>query len=91
MCKKPCRQPFHVEPTELNFKACRQPFHVEPTELNFKAFLTEGYSEVSRTKMLNYALSYVARIHCSDNELRALEDPSAAFTFGPSTPPVTPG
>jgi hypothetical protein len=57
MCKKPRRQPFHIEATKLNFKACP----------------IEGYSEVLRTEMLDYALTYVARIHCSDDELRAME------------------
>jgi hypothetical protein len=74
MCKKPHRQPFHVEATKLNFKAC----------------LTEGYSEVPRTKMLDYALTYVARIHRFDDELCAMEGTFEASTSGPSAPPVTP-
>jgi hypothetical protein len=75
MRKKPRRQPFHIEATKLNFKAC----------------LTEGYSEVLRTEMLDYALTYVVRIHRSDDELRAMEGTPEASTFGPSTLPVTPG
>jgi hypothetical protein len=75
MRKKPHRQPFHVEATKLNFKACP----------------TEGYSEVPRIEMLEYALTYVARIHHSDDELRATEGTLEASTSGPSTPPTTPG
>jgi hypothetical protein len=75
MRKKPHRQPFHVEATKLNFKACP----------------TEGYSEVPRTEMLDYALTYVVRIHHSDDELRAMEGTPKASTFVPSTPPATPG
>jgi hypothetical protein len=75
MRKKPRRQPFHVEATKLNFKAC----------------LTEGYSEVPRIDMLDYALTYVARIHGSDDELRAMEGTPEASTSGPSAPPITPG
>ena len=75
MCKKPRRQPFHVEATKLNFKAC----------------LTEDYSEVLRIEMLDYALTYVARIHRSDDELRAMEGTPEASTSGPSTPLVTLG
>jgi len=74
MHKKPHRQPFHVEATKLNFKACRM----------------EGYSEVLRTEMLDYALTYVARIHRYDDELRAMEGTPEASTSGPSTPLVTP-
>jgi hypothetical protein len=74
MCKKPRRQPFHVEATKLNFKAC----------------LMEGYSEVPRTEVLDYTLTYVARIHCSDNELRAMEGTPEASTSGPFALPVTP-
>jgi hypothetical protein len=73
MRKKPRRQPFHVEATKLNFKACP----------------TEGYSEVSKTEMLDYALTYVVRIHRSNDELRAMEGTPEASTSGPSTPPVT--
>jgi hypothetical protein len=75
MRKKPRRQPFHVEATKLNFKAC----------------LTEGYSKVLRTEMLDYALTYVVRIHRSDDKLRAMEGTPEASTYGPSTPPVTLG
>jgi hypothetical protein len=75
MCKRPHRQPFHVKATKLNFKACP----------------TEGYSEVLRIEMLYYALIYVARIHRSDDELRAMEGTPKASTSGPSTPPVTLG
>jgi hypothetical protein len=75
MRKKPRRQPFHIEATKLNFKACP----------------TEGYSEVLRTKILDYALTYVVRIHCSDDKLRAMEGTSEASTSGPSAPPVAPG
>ena len=75
MRKKPRRQPFHVEATKLNFKACS----------------TEDYAEVTRTEMLDYALTYVARIHRSDDELRAMEGTPEASTFSPSAPPVTPG
>jgi hypothetical protein len=75
MRKKPRRQPFHIEATKLNFKACP----------------TEGYSEVPRTEMLDYALTYVARIHHSKDELRAMEGTPEASTSGPSTPPATPG
>jgi hypothetical protein len=75
MCKKPRRQPFHVEATKLNFKACS----------------TEGYLEVSRTKMLDYTLTYVARIHSFDDELRAMEGTLEASTSGPFAPPITPG
>jgi hypothetical protein len=67
MHKKPCRQPFHVEATKLNFKACP----------------TEGYSELPRTEMLDYALTY--------DELRAMEGTPEASTSGSSTPPATPG
>jgi uncharacterized protein (DUF2342 family) len=73
MRKKPRKQPFHVEATKLNFKACS----------------TEGYSEVLRTKMLDYALTYVARIHRSDNELRAMEGTPEASTSSPSAPLAT--
>jgi hypothetical protein len=75
MRKKPRRQPFHVEATKFNFKVCS----------------TEGYSEVPRTEMLDYALTYVARIHHSDNELRAMEGTLEASTSGLSTPPATLG
>jgi hypothetical protein len=75
MCKKPRRQPFHIEATKLNFKAC----------------LTEGYSEVSRIEMLDYALTYIARIHHSNDELCAMEGTPEASTSGPSTPLATPG
>jgi oligoendopeptidase F len=75
MRKKPRRQPFHVEATMLNFKACP----------------TEGYSEVPRTEMLDYALTYVARIHRSDDKLRAMEGTPEAFTSGPSASPITLG
>jgi hypothetical protein len=75
MHKKPRRQPFHIEATKLNFKACS----------------TEGYSEVLRTEMLDYALTYVTRIHCSDDELRAMEGTSEASTSSPSAPLITPG
>jgi hypothetical protein len=75
MRKKPCRQPFHVEATKLNFKACPM----------------KGYSEVLRIEMLDYALTYVTRIHRSNDELRAMEGTPEASTSGPSTPPVTPG
>jgi hypothetical protein len=74
MRKKPRRQPFHVEATKLKFKAC----------------LTEGYSEVPRTEMLDYALTYVVRIHRSDDELRAMKGTPEASTSGPSAPPATP-
>jgi hypothetical protein len=74
MHKKPHRQPFHVEATKLNFKACP----------------TKGYSEVPWMEMLDYALTYVARIHHSDDELRAMEGTPEASTSGPSTPPATP-
>jgi hypothetical protein len=74
MRKKPCRQPFHVEATKLNFKAC----------------LTEGYSVVLRTEMLDYALTYIVRIHRSDDELRAMEGTPEASTSSPFAPPVTP-
>jgi hypothetical protein len=69
----------------------QQPFHIEATKLNFKACPTEGYSEVLRTEMLDYALTYVARIHRSDDELRAMEGTPEASTSGSSTPPATPG
>ena len=72
-------------------KLRRQPFHVEATKLNFKACPMEGYSEVPRTEMLDYALTYVARIHRSDDELRAMEGTPEASTSGPSTPLVTLG
>jgi hypothetical protein len=75
MHKKPRRQPFHIEATKLNFKACP----------------TKGYSEVPRTEMLDYALTYVVRIHRSDDELRAMEATSEASPSRPSAPPVTPG
>jgi hypothetical protein len=75
----------------MHKKLCRQPFHVEATKLNFKACPTEGYSEVPRTKMLDYALTYVARIHRSDDELCAMEGTPEASTFGPSARPITPG
>jgi hypothetical protein len=74
MRKKPHRQPFHVEATKLNFKACP----------------TKGYSEVPRTKMLDYALTYITRIHRSDDELRAMEGTPKASTSGSSAPPATP-
>ena len=51
----------------------------------------EGYSEVPRTEMLDYALTYVARIHRSDDELRAMEGTPEASTSGPSTPLDTSG
>jgi hypothetical protein len=70
-------------------KPRRQPFHVEATKLNFKACLTEGYSEAPRTEMLDYALTYVVRIHRSDDELHAMEGTPKASTSGPSTPLVT--
>ncbi|CAD6231341.1 unnamed protein product [Miscanthus lutarioriparius] len=73
MRKKPRRQPFHIEATKLNFKVCP----------------TEGYSEVPRTEMLDYTLTYVARIHRSDDELHAMEGTPEASTSGPSTPPDT--
>jgi hypothetical protein len=75
MRKKPRRQPVHVEATKLNFKACS----------------TEGYSEVPRTEMLDYALTYVTRIHYSNDELCAMEGTPEASTSGPSAPPATPG
>jgi hypothetical protein len=75
MRKKPRRQPFHVVATKLNFKACS----------------TEGYLEVPRTKMLDYTLTYVVRIHHSDDELHAMEGTPEASTSGPSAPLVTPG
>ncbi|CAD6212397.1 unnamed protein product [Miscanthus lutarioriparius] len=75
MRKKPRRQPFHIEATKLNLKACP----------------TEGYSEVPRIEMLDYALTYVVRTHRSDNELHAMEGTPEASTSGPSAPPVTPG
>ena len=75
MHKKPRRHPFHVEATKLNFKACPM----------------EGYSEVLWTEMLEYAPTYVARIHRFDDELRAMEGTPEASTFSPSAPPVTPG
>jgi len=75
MRKKPRRQPFHVEATKLNFKACP----------------TEDYSEVPRIEMLDYALTYVVRIHRSDDELRAMEGTPEASTSGPSTPLDTSG
>jgi hypothetical protein len=75
MHKKPRRQPFHVEATKINFKACP----------------TEGYLEVPRTEMLDYALTYVVRIHCSDDELCAMEGTLEASTSGLSAPPATPG
>jgi hypothetical protein len=71
-------------------KPRRQPFHVEATKLNFKACLTEGYSEVSRTEMY-YALTYVMRIHHSNDELRAMEGTPEASTSGPSAPLITSG
>jgi hypothetical protein len=71
-------------------KLRRQPFHVEATKLNFKACPTEGYLEVPRTEMLDYALTYVTRIHYSDDELRAMEGTLEASTSGLSTPPATP-
>jgi hypothetical protein len=55
MHKKPRRQPFHIEATKLNFKACP----------------IEGYLEVLRIEMLDYALTYITRIHRSDDELCA--------------------
>jgi hypothetical protein len=58
---------------EISKKTCRQPFHVEATKLNFKACPTEGYSEVPRTKMLDYAFTYIVRIHHSDDKLHAME------------------
>jgi hypothetical protein len=70
-------------------KLRRQPFHVEATKLNFKACPTEGYSEVPRTEMLDYALTYVTRIHRSDDELRAMEGTPEAITSGPSAPTAT--
>jgi hypothetical protein len=75
MRKKPRIKPFHMEATKLNFKACPM----------------EGYSEVSRTEMLDYALTYIARIHRSDDELRAMEGTPEASTSGPSAPLVTSG
>jgi hypothetical protein len=72
-------------------KLRRQPFHVEATKLNFKACQTEGYSEVPRTEMLDYALTFVARIHHSDDKLLVMEGTPAASTSGPSTPPASPG
>jgi hypothetical protein len=71
-------------------KPRRQLFHVEATKLNFKACLTEGYLEVPRTEMY-YALTYVVRIHHSDDELHAMEGTPEASTSGPSAPLVTPG
>jgi hypothetical protein len=75
----------------MHKKLHRQPFHVEATKLNFKACPTEGYSEVLRREMLDYTLTYVTRIHCSDDELRAMEGTPKTSTSGPSAPPVTPG
>jgi hypothetical protein len=72
-------------------KSHRHPFHIEATKLNFKACPTEGYSEVPRTEMLDYALIYVMRIHHFNDELRAMEGTPEASTSGPSTPPATPG
>jgi hypothetical protein len=51
----------------------------------------EGYLEVLRTDMLDYTLTYVMRIHGSDDELCAMEGTPEASTSGPSAPPVTPG
>jgi hypothetical protein len=67
-----------------------QPFHVEATKLNFKACPTEGYSEVPRIEMLYYALTYVVRIHSSNDELRAMEGTPEASTSSSFAPPVTP-
>jgi hypothetical protein len=63
----------------------------EATKLNFKACPTEGYSEVLRIEMLDYALTYITRIHRSDDELRAMEGTPEASTSGPSAPPITLG
>ena len=41
--------------------------------------------------MLDYALTYIARIHRSDDELRAMEGTPEASTSGPSTPLDTSG
>jgi hypothetical protein len=39
--------------------------------------------------MLDYALTYVTRMHRSNDELRATEGTPEASTFGSSAPPVT--
>jgi hypothetical protein len=41
--------------------------------------------------MLDYALTYVTRIHHSDDELRAMQGTPEVSTSGPCTPPATLG
>ena len=53
MCKKPCKETFHVEPTHLNLAAC----------------LFEDYPKVEKTQEFKEALEYVSRLHCTNAEL----------------------
>jgi hypothetical protein len=80
-------------PPEMRRKPHRQTFHVEPTKLNLAACSSVDYPQVPRTEMLERALARVARIHRTDDELRAMDATSEASTStaGPSTPPITPG
>jgi hypothetical protein len=80
-------------PPETRRKPRRQTFHVEPTKLNLAACLSADYPQVPRTKMLERALARVARIHHTDDELRAMDRTSEVFasTASPSTPSATSG
>jgi hypothetical protein len=72
-------------------KPRRQTFHVEPTKLNLAACSSMDYSQIPWTKMLEHTLARVARIHHTDDELRALDCTFevSASTNGPSSPPTT--
>jgi hypothetical protein len=72
-------------------KPRRQTFHVEPTKLNLAACSSTDYPQIPRTEILEHALARVARIHHTDDELRAMDRTSeaSASTDGLSSPPVT--
>jgi hypothetical protein len=69
----------------------RQTFHVEPTKLNLAACSSVDYPQIPWTEMLEHALAHVARIHHTNDELRAMDRTSevSASTDGLFSPPAT--
>jgi hypothetical protein len=58
-------------PPRMRRKLHRQTFHVEPTKLNLAACSSMDYPQIPWTEMLEHALACVARIHHTDDDLRA--------------------